>query len=66
MKKEFDQQKYINEFNKGNYSQFNVRLTKDEKKELDELLSLAKLKSSDFIRISIKKLKEDLKNGKQY
>ena len=60
MKKEFNQQKYINEFNKENYSQFNVRLKKEEKEELDKLLKKAKISKSDFVRKEVKKMKEEL------
>lgn len=60
MKKEFDQQKYINEFNKGNYSQFNVRLKKETKNELDKLLEKTKMSGSDLIMKGIRKTKEEL------
>lgn len=60
MKSEFNQREYINNFNKENYSQFNVRLAKDEKKELDELLKKANLTKAIFLKYATKKLKEEL------
>lgn len=60
MKKEFNQQKYVNGFNKDNYLQFNVRLKKAEKEELDKLLEKAELSGTDFVKKGIRKLKEEL------
>ena len=56
---EFNQQEYINNFNKVKYTQFNVRLSKEEKMELDELLKKANISGAEFIKKSIKKLKEE-------
>ena len=38
MESKFNQQEYISNFNKEKYTQFNVRLSKEEKTELDVLL----------------------------
>lgn len=64
MKSKFNQQEYINNFNKENYSQFNVRLTKEEKKELDKLLKKMNLTKADFLKYATKKLKEELNEKK--
>ena len=66
MEEEFNQKKYINEFNKANYTQFNVRLLKYEKKELEQLLKAYNINNADFLRKSIKNFKEELKMKKFY
>lgn len=38
MKKEFDQIKYINDYNKKNYKSIQFRLKLEEKEELDTLM----------------------------
>ena len=60
MESKFNQQEYINNFNKVKYTQFNVRLSKEEKMELDELLRKANISGAEFIKNSIKKLKEEV------
>ena len=51
---EFNQQKYIQDYNKKHYSTFKVNLLKDEKKELDDLLNKENLSQASFLRESIK------------
>lgn len=51
---EFNQQKYIQDYNKKHYSTFKVNLLKDEKKELDNLLDKKDLSQASFLRESIK------------
>ena len=53
MESKFNQQEYINNFNKVKYTQFNVRLSKEEKMELDELLKKANISGAEFIKKSI-------------
>ena len=54
MESKFNQQKYINNFNKVKYTQFNVRLSKEEKTELDELLKKANISGAEFIKKVLK------------
>lgn len=61
MTKEFNQIKYINEFNKENYKQFSVRISKEEKEELDNLLKSYDISNADFLRNSIENFKDKIK-----
>ena len=62
--KKFDQKKYIQNYQNEHYSIFKVKLKKEEKKELDELLAKAGLNQAQFLRKSILSLKEELTNHK--
>ena len=57
----FNQKKYIQDYQKEHYSIFKVKLKKEEKKELDELLNKIGLNQAQFLRNAIQKLKEELK-----
>ena len=59
--KEFNQKEYIQQYQKDHYSIFKVKLKKEEKKELDELLNKVGLNQAQFLRNAIQKLKEELK-----
>lgn len=63
---EFNQQEYINNFNKAKYTQFSVRLSKHEKEELDLSLKAYNISNAEFLRNSIKNFKEKLKTKKFY
>lgn len=54
IKNEYDKQ-----YKKDNYKQFKVYLKKEEKEELDNLLKEKSINSSEFVRLSIKALKEN-------
>lgn len=56
----FDQKKYIQNYQNEHYSIFKVKLKKEEKKELDELLKKANLNQAQFLRNSINELKKYL------
>lgn len=60
MEKKFDQNKYIQKYQNEHYSIFKVKLKKEEKKELDELLKKANLNQAQFLRNSINELKKSL------
>lgn len=57
--KEFDQNKYIQNYQKEHYSIFKVKLKKEEKKELDELLNKVGLNQAQFLRNAIEHLKKE-------
>lgn len=57
--KEFDQNKYIQDYQKEHYSIFKVKLKKEEKKELDELLNKIGLNQAQFLRNAIEQLKKE-------
>lgn len=61
MKKKFDQNQYINAYNKKNYSRFGTNLKKEEVEKANELLKKHNLNKAEFIRKALKKLEE---NGK--
>jgi len=52
MRKNFNQDKYINEFKKKYYKQFKVELFKEESEKLDTLLKEKQLSKADFVRIA--------------
>lgn len=54
----FNQQKYIQEYNKEHYKTFKVDLKVEEMDELNELLKKYKLTKAQFLRNSIDKLKK--------
>lgn len=54
----FNQKEYIQNYQKEHYSIFKVKLKKEEKKELDELLAETGLNQAQFLRNAI----QDLKN----
>lgn len=60
----FDQKKYIQNYQNEHYSIFKVKLKKEEKKELDDLLSVANLNQAQFLRKSIQNLKQDINKQK--
>ena len=55
--KKFDQKKYIQNYQNEHYSIFKVKLKKEEKKELDELLAAVNLNQAQFLRNAIQELK---------
>lgn len=57
--KEFNQKKYIQEYNKEHYKPFNVRLKKDEYEKLEELLKEKNLSKPDFLRKAIENLEKE-------
>ncbi len=59
--KKFDQKKYIQNYQNEHYSIFKVKLKKEEKKELDELLAAVNLNQAQFLRNAIQDLKKSLK-----
>lgn len=59
--KKFDQKKYIQNYQNEHYSIFKVKLKKEEKKELDELLTAVNLNQAQFLRNAIQELKKTLK-----
>jgi len=60
----FDQKKYIQNYQNEHYSIFKVKLKKEEKKELDDLLSVANLNQAQFLRKAIQNLKQDINKQK--
>ena len=54
----FDKKKYDSNFRKKYYSQFKVDLKKEEKEELDLLLSKHHLSKVQFVRNAILELKK--------
>lgn len=57
----FNQKKYIQNYQNEHYSIFKVKLKKEEKKELDELLAAVNLNQAQFLRNAIQDLKKSLK-----
>lgn len=57
----FNQKKYIQNYQNEHYSIFKVKLKKEEKKELDELLAAVNLNQAQFLRNAIQELKKTLK-----
>lgn len=55
---QFNQQKYIQEYNKTHYKTFKVDLKVEEMDELNNLLKKHKLTKAQFLRNSIDKLKK--------
>lgn len=60
MEKEFNQLEYIKEYNKEHYKAFKVDLKKEELDNINKLLKENNMTKADFLRLSIKALK----NGK--
>ena len=57
MKGNFDQGKYIQEYNREHYKAFKVDLKKEELDVLNELLKKKKLTKAQFLRDAIERLK---------
>ena len=57
----FNQKKYIQNYQNEHYSIFKVKLKKEEKKELDELLAAVNSNQAQFLRNAIQNLKTSLK-----
>lgn len=55
---QFNQQKYIQEYNKKHYKTFKVDLKVEEMDELNKLLKKHKLTKAQFLRDSIEKIKK--------
>lgn len=53
----FNQQKYIQEYNKEHYKEFRVNMKIDEIKELEKLLKDNHLTKAQFLRNAIDELK---------
>ena len=58
MEKKFNQQKYIQEYNKAHYKTFKVDLKINEYMELEKLLNKFKMTKAQFLRYVIEKEKE--------
>ena len=58
--KEFNQKEYIQQYQKEHYSIFKVKLKKEEKEELNELLNKVGLNQAQFLRNAIQKLMEEI------
>lgn len=56
--KEFDQNKYIQQYNKEHYSAFKVDLLKSEKVEIDNILNLKNISKANFLRKAIEEIKK--------
>lgn len=54
----FNQQKYIQEYNKEHYKTFKVDLKKEEWEELESLLTMHHLSKAQFLRNAISRLKK--------
>lgn len=61
--KEFNQNRYIQEYNKEHYKHFNVRLKKDEYEKLEELLKEKSLSKPDFLRKAIENLEKERRDN---
>lgn len=55
---EFNQQQYIQDYNKAHYRAFKVDLKIEELEELNDLLEKKGLTKAQFLRDAIKKLKK--------
>ncbi len=55
---EFDQQKYIQQYNKQHYKAFKVDLKKEEFDELEELLNKKGITKAQFLRNAIANLRK--------
>lgn len=58
----FNQQRYIQNYNKEHYKTFKVDLKKDEIEELENLLKKEKLSKAQFLRNAISQFKKSSKN----
>lgn len=58
----FNQQRYIQNYNKEHYKTFKVDLKKDEIEELEDLLKKEKLSKAQFLRNAISQFKKSSKN----
>ena len=65
MKEEFNQQKYIQQYNKEHYKAFKVDLRKEEINNLNILLKENGMTKAEFLRLSIISLKEGKINKKK-
>lgn len=54
----FNQQKYIQEYNKKHYKEFRVNMKIEEMQELEELLSKVKITKAQFLKKAIEDLKK--------
>lgn len=59
-KKEFDQIKYQNEYNKNNYDRITLLLPKGEKAIVKEMAATAGQSTNEFIRSAIKEKMKQL------
>lgn len=57
--KEFNQIKYIQQYNKEHYKTFKVNLKIKEYDELDKILKKKKLTKADFLKKAIEDIKKD-------
>jgi len=57
----FNQKKYIQEYNKEHYKTFKVDLKKEELEELNQILKEKKKTKAQFLREAI----ENIKNGEE-
>lgn len=56
MEKEFNQQKYIQQYNKEHYKTFKVDLKKEELDNINMLLKEKNMTKAEFLRLAIKTL----------
>lgn len=52
-----NQLKYINDYNKKNYSMFSAQLKKEEYNEIKELLARKNMTNADLVRLALEKLR---------
>lgn len=57
-KEKFNFQEYQNQYDKEHYFAFKVKLKKEEKKELDDLLDKLGMTKAEFLRNAIEELKK--------
>ncbi|MBQ8131552.1 MAG: ribbon-helix-helix protein, CopG family [Bacilli bacterium] len=57
----FDKKEYDKKFHDKNYTQVNIKLRKEDKEELDKLLSKLNISSAEFLRRAIEKEKQGMK-----
>lgn len=57
--KEFNQIKYIQQYNKEHYKTFKVNLKIKEYDELDKILKKKNLTKADFLKKAIEEIKKD-------
>lgn len=63
MKEEFNQQEYINNYNKKNYKNISCRIKEEQKQEFDNLIKKNGFKSyNDFITKCIEIMKSENNN----
>lgn len=59
MEKEFNQQKYIQQYNKEHYKAFKVDLKKEELDNINMLLKEKNMTKAEFLRLAINALEDN-------